>query len=96
MSRLESAIRRLQSQKVCIEYASELIADMPGVILEIGLGNGRTYDHIKEIFPEKKVYVFEKSVKAHPDCIPPEKYLYEGILKIHFTNLKRKLVTLLF
>ena len=54
MSRLESAIRRLQSQKVCLEYASELISDLQGVILEIGLGNGRTYDHIKKIFPETK------------------------------------------
>ncbi len=78
MSRLESAIRRLQSQKFCIEYASELIADLPGVILEIGLGNGRTYDHIKKVFPERKIFVFEKSVQAHPDCIPPDKYLYEG------------------
>ncbi|MAR79632.1 MAG: hypothetical protein CMM18_05330 [Rhodospirillaceae bacterium] len=90
MSRLESAIRRLQSQKVCIEFASELISDLQGVILEIGLGNGRTYDHIKKIFPEKKVFVFEKSVKAHPDCIPPKKYLYEGDFKSTLFKFKKE------
>ncbi len=78
MSRLDSAIRRLQSQKLCIERASQLTVGMPGVILEIGLGNGRTYDHLKEIFPNREIYVFERKIAAHPSCIPPAKYLYKG------------------
>lgn len=78
MSRLDSVIRRLKSQKLCIEKASQLIVDVPGVILEIGLGNGRTYDHLKEVFPNREVYVFERKIAAHPNCIPPSKYLYKG------------------
>jgi hypothetical protein len=42
MSRLESAIRRLEAQRDCINWAAERIAGMPGHILELGLGNGRT------------------------------------------------------
>ena len=78
MSRLDSAIRRLESQKTCIEYASTIIRNFPGVIIEIGLGNGRTYDHLREIFPKRKIYVFERDIKAHPDCIPPDEFLYKG------------------
>ena len=64
MSRLDSAIRRLKSQKLCLEFAFSKLEEIPGVIFEIGLGNGRTYDHLRELFYERKIYVFEKNVKA--------------------------------
>lgn len=78
MSRLDSAIRRLEAQRACLDMALARIGDRPGVILELGLGNGRTYDHLREIAPEREIYVFERKVAAHPDCIPPDDRLFEG------------------
>ena len=50
MSRLDSFIRRLEAQRACLNRAAELIGDLEGVVLELGLGNGRTYDHLRELF----------------------------------------------
>eukprot|EP00752_Nemacystus_decipiens_P016977 g15202.t1 len=78
MSRLDSAIRRLEAQRACLDDAAQRIAGRPGVVLELGLGNGRTYDHLREILPERALYVFEREVRAHPDCVPPDDRLFLG------------------
>ena len=78
MSRLDSAIRRLQAQRACLDRARELLAATPGSVFELGLGNGRTYDHLRERFPEREIFVFEKKISAHPSCIPDEGHLFLG------------------
>ncbi len=72
MSRLDLFIDRMVSQRACLEYASALTADLPGAVFELGLGNGRTYHHLREIMPEREIYVFERAVASHPKSIPPE------------------------
>jgi len=78
MSRLDSAIRRLMAQKVALEWAVEALEDLKGPVLELGLGNGRTYDHLREIAADRLIYVFEREVAAHPDCVPTDEYLFLG------------------
>lgn len=78
MSRLDSVIRRLEAQRCCIGWARDQLAAVPGVVLELGLGNGRTYDHLRETFPEREIYVFEREVQAHPDCRPDDAHLFLG------------------
>ena len=78
MSRLDSFIRRLEAQRACLDRAAELVAGLDGVALELGLGNGRTYDHLRELFPGRDIYVCERRVAAHPDCIPPADRLLLG------------------
>ena len=78
MSRLDSFIRRLEAQRACLNRAAELIAGLDGPVLELGLGNGRTYDHLRELFPDRDIYVCERQVAAHPDCIPPANLLLLG------------------
>jgi hypothetical protein len=78
MSRLDSAIRRLLAQRACLDRAVELIADAPGPVLEFGLGNGRTFDHLRSLLPERDIYVFERKVAAHPDCVPDDTHLFVG------------------
>ena len=80
MSRLDSFIRRLQAQRACLDWAGRAISDLPGPVLELGLGNGRTYDHLRKILPNRDIYVFERRVVAHPDCIPPSDCLFLGEL----------------
>lgn len=88
MSRLDSAIRRLQAQKAALEAAARRVADLDGPALEFGLGNGRTYDHLREILPGRRIVVFDRQIAAHPDCVPPDRDLYLGDL---FETLPRAL-----
>jgi hypothetical protein len=81
VSRLDSFIRRLEAQRACLGRAAELIAGIDGMVLELGLGNGRTYDHLRELFPSRDIYVCERQVAAHPDCIPPPDRLLLGDLR---------------
>lgn len=81
MSRLDSFIRRLEAQRACLGRAAALIADLPGAILELGLGNGRTYDHLRELCPDREIFVCERRVAAHPDCIPPAELLLLGDMR---------------
>ncbi len=82
MSRLDSFIRRLEAQRACLDFACAQIAGRPGPVFELGLGNGRTYDHLRSRLadPQERwpIYVFERKVAAHPDCIPADERLYLG------------------
>ena len=78
MSRLDSFIARMQAQRDCLNFLKPKIDAVPGPILEVGLGNGRTYDHLRDLFPGRDIYVFERKVAAHPDCVPPDDRLFLG------------------
>jgi S-adenosyl-L-methionine methyltransferase len=81
VSRLDSFIRRLEAQRACLDRAAALIATLAGPVLEFGLGNGRTYDHLRTLLPGRDIFVFERAVAAHPDCIPPAERLILGDLR---------------
>ncbi|WP_428669745.1 class I SAM-dependent methyltransferase [Reyranella sp.] len=78
MSRLDSFIARMQAQRDCLNFLKPAVDALPGPILEVGLGNGRTYDHLRDLFPGRDIHVFERKVAAHPDCIPPADRLFLG------------------
>ncbi len=78
MSRLDSFIRRLEAQRACLGLAAKLIAGVPGPVLELGLGNGRTFDHLRSILPDREIFVFDRRVAAHPDCVPDEAHMILG------------------
>ena len=78
MSRLDSFIRRLNAQRNCIDLALGLVNQMPGPFLELGLGNGRTYDHLRESAPDREIFVFDRKIAAHPDCRPPRQFMVVG------------------
>ena len=81
MSRLDSFIRRLEAQRACLNHVAALIAGLDGAVLELGLGNGRTYDHLRSLFPGRDIYVCERQVAAHPDCVPPPDRLILGDMR---------------
>lgn len=82
MSRLQSMIRRLEAQVACLDWAVAAIAEIPGPVLELGLGNGRTYDHLRErLAGRRAIYVFDRAVGAHPSCVPPEEFLTLGDIR---------------
>jgi hypothetical protein len=81
LSRLDSFIRRLEAQRTCLNLAASLVRDLAGAVLELGLGNGRTYDHLRELFPDRPIYVCERRIAAHPDCVPPAERLILGDMR---------------
>lgn len=91
MSRLDSVIRRLKAQRACIDWAAAEISDVPGPVLELGLGNGRTYDHLRERLPDREIFVFEREINAHPDCVPDENHLFIGDIRETLQTAFRKL-----
>ena len=81
MSRLESFIRRMQAQRLLLDHAVRAIADLRGPVLELGLGNGRTYHHLREKLPERRIIVFDIKVTAQPDSVPAPEDLVLGDIK---------------
>ena len=67
VSRLDSFIRRLEAQRACLDHAADLIRGRDGAVLELGLGNGRTYDHLRELFGGRatKPMMRERSASTH-------------------------------
>lgn len=78
MTRLDSVIRRLMAQRSLLDWSARQIENRPGLILELGLGNGRTYDHLRDRLPGRDIYVFERQPAAHPACMPPPDRLLVG------------------
>lgn len=68
----------MTAQRECLNRAAELVRDLPGPVLELGLGNGRTYDHLREILPDREIFVFDRRIAAHPDCIPDDAHMIVG------------------
>ena len=81
MSRLDSFIRRLEAQRACIDAAAGWVAELDGPAFELGLGNGRTYDHLRERLDGREIFVFERQLAAHPDCIPDADHLFLGDIR---------------
>jgi len=68
-----------------------LVRGLDGDVLELGLGNGRTYDHLRELFPDRKIYVCDRVIAAHPDCVPPSELLLLGDMRETLPAARRRL-----
>ncbi len=78
MSRLDSMLRRLTAQRDGLNWAAEQISDMTGDVLDMGLGNGRTYDHLREILPDRRIWVMDRVLQCHPSSTPPAEDFLQG------------------
>jgi hypothetical protein len=71
-------IERLTTQRACIDFAIARIAHLPGPVLELGLGKGRTYDYLRRNLPGREIFAFDREVHAPADCIPDPAHLIVG------------------
>lgn len=78
MSRLDSMLRRLTAQRDGLNWAAAQVAAMPGDALDLGLGNGRTYDHLRELMPDRRIWVIDRVLQCHPSCVPPARDFLQG------------------
>ena len=63
-SRLERMIARLATQRALLDWAAERVSGIDGPVLEIGLGKGRTYSHLRRLFPDREIWAFDHEVHA--------------------------------
>jgi hypothetical protein len=94
MSYLDNFINRMTTQRICLDLAPRIIRDIEGPVLEFGLGHGRTYDHLRQNFPDRDIYVFEKIVSPNVFVRPADEHLFLGdiheTLKTAAARLPRK------
>jgi hypothetical protein len=78
LSRLEKLLYRLEAQHAVLAWAFEQVAGRDGIVFELGLGKGRTFDHLRRHLPGRQIWVFEREVDAIPDCVPDPAFLIAG------------------
>ena len=78
LSMLDRFYYRLQAQHACFAWVLEKIIGSPGPVFELGLGKGRTYDHLRRNLPGRDIYVFERDVRPIAECMPPSDFLVRG------------------
>ncbi len=78
MSRLNSMMRRLAAQADGLEWGNTMVDSLSGDFLDMGLGNGRTYDHIREIAPNRRIWVIDRALNCHHSCVPPKEDFLQG------------------
>lgn len=82
MSRLDSFINRMSAQRDLLNHVRDnLTLPQHGDIFEIGLGNGRTYSHLRENFPGRRVVAFDRKLASHSTATPADTDFVEGEIR---------------
>ena len=78
MSRLEDFANRFLTQLAALDRAVELIGPMEGIVVELGLGKGRSFDHLRQRLPRRRIYVFDRELSCEPELAPPSEFRVFG------------------
>ncbi|MBB4301741.1 SAM-dependent methyltransferase [Rhodobium orientis] len=82
MSRLDSFIRRMSAQRDLLDHAAGLVDGVAGPVIELGLGSGRTYDHLKARLPGREVFVFDTLFSTVAiDQLPDREHMVLGDIR---------------
>jgi len=77
-SLLVRMIGRLTTQRDLLARAARLIEGVEGPVLEVGLGKGRTYDHLRRLLPERVILAFDRDLHAPASAAPAAGQLFLG------------------
>ena len=88
---LSRMIARLKTQRVCLDLAASQLRPLPGCILEVGLGKGRTYDRLRTLFPDRKIVVLDKMVHCTDEVRPPAECLMIGDFRDSLRQLRESI-----
>lgn len=75
---LSRMIARLRTQQACIDVAVQRIANLPGFVLEVGLGKGRTFDRLRHCLPGRSIFAFDRFVHCPEALRPADDQLFLG------------------
>jgi hypothetical protein len=90
-SALERFAARLLAQRAYLAEAARRIASVPGPVFEIGLGKGRTYDHLRRLLPDRAIYCLDREHHAPPEESPPAERLVIGEIRSTLPALAARL-----
>jgi hypothetical protein len=90
-SALERLAARLIAQRAYLAEAARRIAGIPGPVFEIGLGKGRTYDHLRRLLPTRAIYCFDREHHAPPEESPSAAFLVIGEIQATLPALAARL-----
>jgi hypothetical protein len=90
LTRLEKTLFRLRSQHAVLKFVLNRIRFAKGPVFEIGLGLGRTYDHLRHHLNDRRIFAFDRKSHAYDDCMPPADRLIEGELTQTLPQLVEK------
>lgn len=86
LSRLDRFITRMQAQRALLDHACDDLNKageaFPGPVIELGLGNGRTYDHLREHLRNRRIVAFDRRLVANPKSVPPAEDLFIGEIQL--------------
>jgi hypothetical protein len=86
MSRLDKFVDRLLMQRLLLDRACRALNEagggLPGPVIELGLGNGRTYHHLREKLKRRRIIVFDRDLGAHPASHPAPEDLILGDIRV--------------
>ena len=77
-SLLDRMIARLTAQRTALRWALDRLEGTPGMILEVGLGKGRTYDFLRRSAAPRDILVFDRDLHVGPGLVPEEDRLFLG------------------
>lgn len=83
-------ISRLVTQRECLDFAAQIVNGLPGPVLEIGLGKGRTRDHIRRKFGGREIIAFDRAIHCDPDLVPDRRSLCLGDFRETLPRAKRR------
>lgn len=81
MSRLDSFIRRMSAQRDILNAVANDVLAIEGPVVELGLGNGRTFDHLRERLPGRRIVAFDRALAAHKSSTPEPENLVIGEIR---------------
>ena len=90
-SALERFAARLLAQRAYLADAARRIAAVPGPVFEIGLGKGRTFDHLRRLLPDRAIYCFDREHHAPAEESPPAERLVIGEIRTTLPALAARL-----
>ena len=91
MNRLDFLIRRLSAQRDCLRLAAELIMEIDGPVLEVGLGKGRTFDFLSELLSEREIFAFDRNIGSYPDSTPDPDHIILGDFRETLISAHKKI-----
>ncbi len=71
----------MSAQRDILDDLAPKLAAIPGPVFEFGLGSGRTYDHLRERLPGRRIVVFECVVAENPVVRLPAEDLVVGDIR---------------
>ena len=67
-SRLDDAIAYYRALIALLDEAADAVAELDSPVLVIGLGNGRSLDHLREKLPDRRFLAFDRQDRAIPEA----------------------------